>query len=302
MQNKKSLGQHWLRDRAILMSIAELAFADASGSGTLDAPDGINESGTARIASEAAISGYDQNRVTSPVTTGARNVSEGSNSRGAVLEIGPGLGTLTSALLRYFDTVTSIEFDPDLARKLPASFPGKNLTVINANFLDFPLDQSYDAIVGNIPYYITSPIIRHILSAPVLPKVAVLLIQKEVAERIAAPAGDHTILSVSTQAYAEVTLGPVVGRKLFTPPPKVDSQVIILRPRRHPLLTEEEIRFAKLAFSSPRKKITSTLPFALHLPREDIIEALSQVGLTPDARPADLNLTDWPKLRQILTK
>ena len=100
------------------------------------------------------------------------------------LEIGPGLGTLTSSLLRRFDKVTAVEFDENLAKNLPKSFPGKNLEVINADFLKFDLEAvaAPYSIAGNIPYYITSPIIEKILRAANRPAKVVLLIQKEVAE------------------------------------------------------------------------------------------------------------------------
>ena len=146
------------------------------------------------------------------------------------VEIGPGLGTLTSSLLKNFDKVLAIEYDERLAKNLPNSFPGKNLEVLNADFLNFDLNKINESYVvaGNIPYYITSPIILKLLETENLPKRIVLLIQKEVAERIAATAGNHTVISLSVQNRAYVELGPVVGRELFTPPPKVDSQVIIL--------------------------------------------------------------------------
>lgn len=250
LKNKKSLGQNWLKDRATLLGIAELA-----------------------------------------------SVAEASESP-TVLEIGPGLGTLTSALFKFFDQVIAVEFDEELARKLPASFPGKNLEVIHANILDFDLGvlpNDYVA-VGNIPYYITSPIIMKLLTAKHKPARIVLMIQKEVAERIAAPVGDHTILSLAAQSYAAVELGPVVKRELFTPPPKIDSQVIILTPREQPLLTEDELAFAKQAFRNPRKKLTTTLPFATGQSRESIAETLQTLQINPDSRPQDLTHQNWHDL------
>lgn len=119
------------------------------------------------------------------------------------LEIGPGLGTLTSALLRQFAKVTSVEFDENLAKNLPKSFPGKNLEVINADFLKFDLEavEAPYVAAGNIPYYITSPIIEKLLSAKNKPKRIVLLIQKEVAERIAAFDGHQSLLSLFVQNH-----------------------------------------------------------------------------------------------------
>ena len=142
-----------------------------------------------------------------------------------VLEIGPGLGTLTSVLLNRAASVTSVEFDRELARKLPGQFPGKNLTVVNDDILQYDLGQMPAGykVAANVPYYITSKIVEKLMTAKNKPSVAVLLVQKEVAERIAAKPGDMSILAIAAQIYAEASLGSVVPAELFTPPPKVDS-------------------------------------------------------------------------------
>ena len=128
-----------------------------------------------------------------------------------VLEVGPGLGTLTSSLLKAAGSgkVLSIEFDPELAKKLPAQFPGKNLEVLNQDFLQFDLNslpKNYK-VAANVPYYITSKIIEKLLTADNKPQVAALLVQKEVAQRLAAKPGDMSILAVAAQIYAEISLG-----------------------------------------------------------------------------------------------
>lgn len=226
---------------------------------------------------------------------------EGENS-GFCLEIGPGLGTLTSSLLRRFGAVMAIEYDSNLAYNLPKSFPGKNLKVIHQNFLDFDLSALPPRyiVAGNIPYYITSPIIEKLLSSPNLPARIVLLIQKEVAERIVAEQGSHTLLSLSVQNRAFASLGPLVPRDEFTPPPKVDSQVIILDPRPEPIIPPEIFPFIKIGFSSPRKKLISNLSAGLKLERAQLQEAFQAVGLSIDLRPADLCHQDWFQLRQRL--
>ncbi len=213
------------------------------------------------------------------------------------LEIGPGLGTLTSSLLRVFPHVVSVEFDERLANNLPKSFPGKNLEVINQDFLKFDLSTipAPYVVAGNIPYYITSPIIMKILESENRPDRAVLLIQKEVAERIAADPGDHTILSLSVQNLAKVQLGPVVKKELFTPAPKVDSQVIILDPITAPAVSEDVIGFIKKGFSAPRKKLSKNLSF---VERDKLNIAFSNLGISENARPADLTLTEWQSLYQ----
>ncbi|UOG67337.1 16S rRNA (adenine(1518)-N(6)/adenine(1519)-N(6))-dimethyltransferase RsmA [Candidatus Nanosynbacter sp. HMT-352] len=219
-----------------------------------------------------------------------------------VLEIGPGLGTLTSRLLARANSVTAVEFDTDLARKLPGQFPGKKLTVVNQDILQFDLNQlpkNYK-VVANVPYYITSKIVEKLMTAENKPSIAVLLVQKEVAERIAAEAGNMSILSVSVQIFAEAELDIEVPRQFFTPPPKVDSQVVVLRTRNNPLITPEDqrdfFRIVKSGFSAKRKKLRSSLSGGLGIDKGVAEELLKNAGISPDARAEDLAIDDWKKL------
>ena len=219
-----------------------------------------------------------------------------------VLEIGPGLGTLTSRLLARANSVTAVEFDADLARKLPGQFPGKKLTVVNQDILQFDLSQlpkNYK-VVANVPYYITSKIVEKLMTAENKPSIAVLLVQKEVAERIAAEAGNMSILSVSVQIFAEVELDIEVPRQFFTPPPKVDSQVVVLRTRDNPLITSEDqrdfFRIVKAGFSAKRKKLRSSLSGGLGIDKSVAEELLKNAGISPDARAEDLAIEDWKRL------
>ena len=219
-----------------------------------------------------------------------------------VLEIGPGLGTLTSRLLARANSVTAVEFDADLARKLPGQFPGKKLTVVNQDILQFDLNQlpkNYK-VVANVPYYITSKIVEKLMTAENKPSIAVLLVQKEVAERIAAEAGNMSILSVSVQIFAEAELDIEVPRQFFTPPPKVDSQVVVLRTRDDPLITPEDqrdfFRIVKAGFSAKRKKLRSSLSGGLGIDKSVAEELLKNAGISPDARAEDLAIEDWKRL------
>lgn len=219
------------------------------------------------------------------------------------LEIGPGLGTLTSSLLKVFPSVIAIEYDPNLAHNLPKSFPGTKLTVINDDFLKYDLTtiaQPY-VVAGNIPYYITSPILHKLLTTPNLPQKITLLIQKEVAERIVATPGNHTILSLTTQNYATAELGPFVHKSFFTPPPKVDSQVIVLTPLPQPQVPDIALNLAKLGFSSPRKKLIGNLSASLHIDKKSLAKIFDSLNLDVNSRPADLSLQDWGKLSQNLS-
>lgn len=220
------------------------------------------------------------------------------------LEIGPGLGTLTSSLLRCFQKVLAVEYDERLAKNLPKSFPGKNLEVKNADFLKFDLNSvpTPFVVAGNIPYYITSPIIEKLLTAENPPERIVLLIQKEVAERIAAENGKESILSLMCKNRSLVTLGPVVRREYFTPPPKVDSQIIIFHPQKSPEVPEEVLNLARRTFRMPRKKLTANLSSSEGISRLAASEALISINVSPDSRPEDLSLKDWNALAQIIKK
>lgn len=220
------------------------------------------------------------------------------------LEIGPGLGTLTSSLLRQFTEVTAVEFDKRLADNLPKSFPGKNLAVFNEDFLKFSLDRMRApySVAGNIPYYITSPIIERLLEAQNKPEKIVLLIQKEVAERVGRKNGKNNVLSLFVENLAEVTLSEVVKKEYFTPPPKVDSQIIVLTPRKSPLVPAEVIDFASRASRSPRKKLTANLSTSGLCSREKALECVRTLNISENARPEDVSLTEWKALADLIKK
>lgn len=219
-----------------------------------------------------------------------------------VLEIGPGLGTLTSRLLRRARKVVAVEFDADLARKLPGQFPGKKLEVHHADILDFDLDTlpAGYKVVANVPYYITSKIVEKLMTANNKPSVAVLLVQKEVAQRLAARPGDYSVLAISAQIYAEVSLGVFVGREYFTPPPKVDSQVVILKTRPRPLVQPEDekalFRVVKAGFASRRKKLRSSISAGLAISKPDAEAILRHANINPEKRAEDLSIDEWLRL------
>ena len=223
-----------------------------------------------------------------------------------VLEIGPGLGTLTSVLLAQAAKVVAVEFDPELARKLPGQFPGKNLRVYNEDFLTFDLSQLPEnyKVVANVPYYITAKIIAHLLASPSRPARAVLLVQKEVAERLAAKPGAMSVLAVSAQVVCEVTLGPIVTAKYFTPPPKVDSRVVVLSIRPRSLLSDisesEFYRVVKAGFGERRKKLRSSLSGGLRISKEEAESLLASAGISSDDRAQDLSIEQWIKLVRVV--
>lgn len=223
-----------------------------------------------------------------------------------VLEIGPGLGTLTSELLRRAKKVVAIEFDAELARKLPGQFPGKDLEVVNSDILSYDLSHLPTGykVAANVPYYITSKIVQLLMTAENKPLVAVLLVQKEVAERLAAQPGNMSILAVSAQLFADVTLGDVVPAALFTPPPKVDSQVVILKTRQQPFLTDvsekDFFRVVKAGFAAKRKKLRSSLAGGLGISKDQAVVYLQAAGINADDRAEDLSLAQWHALTRVV--
>jgi 16S rRNA (adenine1518-N6/adenine1519-N6)-dimethyltransferase len=227
-------------------------------------------------------------------------------SSDTVLEIGPGLGTLTSEILRRVGRVVAVEFDSELATKLPKQFPGKNLEVVNADILSFDLNSLIAGykVVANVPYYITNKIVQMLMTAKNKPEVAVLLVQKEVAERLAANQGDMSILSVSAQVFADIYLGKVVPAKLFTPPPKVDSQVVVLKTKKLTIfetINETEFfRVVKAGFSAKRKKLRSSLSGGLNISKTDAEMLLTRAQINPDFRAEQLTIDDWARLVKTL--
>lgn len=281
LKNNKSLGQHWLNDRAILDAIADLATGLISKEPSFE---GRAERGSASPSAEKSV---------------ATDFSDAARER-TVLEIGPGLGTLTSSLLKRFNQVIAVEYDPRLAQNLPKSFPGKNLKVINEDFLKFDLSsiKAPYVAVGNIPYYITSPIITKLLDTSNQPQKIVLLIQKEVADRILEGPGRHTYLSLSVQSKAEVSPGFLVPKEYFTPPPKVDSAVIVMTPRQIPLLSPKALNLAKQGFKNPRKKLINNLPYD----KSNLSPIFKELNISETARPAALDHETWQKLQNCLDK
>ncbi len=297
---KKSLGQHWLHDAGSLAAMSEAAEVQAGD---------------------------------------------------AVLEVGPGLGTLTEVLLARGAHVTAVEFDDELASELvhnlltrsqsaviakdrpPELDSGSNknditkgdadntwipdprkilhgaaqvrndkLQVVNEDILKFNLlglPKNYK-VCANIPYYLTSNLIRRMLESENPPLIMALLIQKEVAERIAAGPGEMSILAVATQFYAEVKLCELVPAELFTPPPKVDSQIIQIKRRATPLFpdvdTKKFFHLVRAGFSEKRKKLRSSLSGGLQISKIEADELLEKANISPDARAQELTIDNWHQL------
>jgi 16S rRNA (adenine1518-N6/adenine1519-N6)-dimethyltransferase len=219
-----------------------------------------------------------------------------------VLEIGPGPGTLTQKLVQNAKQVTAVEFDEDLARELPMRVPANNLQVVRQDILGFDLTSlppDYK-VVANIPYYLTSNLLRNLCESPNHFSTAAILIQKEVAERVCAQPGSMSLLSVSVQFYCEAWLDLLVPAELFTPPPKVDSQILRLKFRTRPLFPEVDtrvfFRVVKAGFSQRRKTILNSLSAGLQISKPQTIGILAVAGILPSVRAQNLSLSDWHNL------
>ncbi|MDP8981569.1 MAG: 16S rRNA (adenine(1518)-N(6)/adenine(1519)-N(6))-dimethyltransferase RsmA [Acidobacteriota bacterium] len=217
-----------------------------------------------------------------------------------VIEIGPGRGSLTAHLLNKAERVVAIEIDPVLAQYLTAHFrETTSLQVVQADVLKADLSQWGPATVaGNLPYYITSPIVEKVLGLGPLLQRAIFLVQKEVAERLTAAPGsrDYGYLSVATQFYADARLLFAVPRDAFRPPPKVESAIVLLEPKAS-LPVEDPSRFLEFVgrcFRHKRKTLRNNL--SEFYPRELLDKAPG-----PGRRAEQLSIPDflelWQKLR-----
>jgi 16S rRNA (adenine1518-N6/adenine1519-N6)-dimethyltransferase len=221
-----------------------------------------------------------------------------------VLEIGPGLGTLTQYLVKRASKVIAVEFDHELARGLPRRVVANNLQVVQSDILRFDVTQlpSRYKVVANIPYYLTSNLIRVLSESSNPPQSATLLVQKEVAERVAARPGGMSMLSVTAQMYFEPSLDMIVPAELFTPPPKIDSQILHLQHRGTPLFKNTDsrhlFRVVKSGFSNRRKTLLNSLSGGLHLSKDETRELLQASNIDPQRRPQDLSLEEWICLAQ----
>ncbi len=229
-------------------------------------------------------------------------VAAGVGETDTVLEIGPGLGSLTEKLVACADQVVAIEFDMTLAATLPSRMAADNLQVIHSDILRYDLTSlpAGYKLVANIPYYLTSNLLRMLSESSNPPEKAAILVQKEVAERVAAPAGGMSLLSVTAQFYWHVSLGRVVKAVLFTPPPKVDSQILCLQRRGKPLYPDVEpklfFQLAKAGFGERRKTLRNSLSGGLHLDKPATEVLLRTAGLDAGLRAQNLTLDQWHRL------
>lgn len=231
-----------------------------------------------------------------------------------VLEVGPGLGVLTDALARSAGRVVAVELDPGM-RAVLAQVLGAhaNVAIVGADILEVePADvlalppeaggtwPCYK-LVANLPYQITSAVLRHLLEARVRPERAVIMVQKEVAERILAGPGAMSVLAVAVQVYARPSLVSIVPADAFYPAPKVDSAVLRLDVFPEPLVATEHLpsffRVVRAGFGQKRKQLKNSLASGLALEPEAALHLLAAAGIEPRRRAETLSLEEWAALR-----
>ncbi len=227
-----------------------------------------------------------------------------------VLEVGAGIGTLTLALAEAGADVTAVELDPALARiatHRAASL--ENVRVREANILHTDVSTLVDvgrdyAVVANIPYYITAPILRHFLERVARPRAMILMVQREVGERLAARPGKMSALTVFAQVYATVELVRVVSASSFMPPPEVASAIIRLRLHESPPVPYAELPYfftvVKAGFSAKRKMLHNALDHGLPNSTGVIEVALDEAGIERTRRAETLSLREWRTLAMAL--
>ena len=226
-----------------------------------------------------------------------------------VLEIGAGLGSLTRLLAAKAGSVIAIEIDPHLFPALRSvTEPFDNVRLIQGDILEISPGELFSEagykVVANIPYYITSAVIRHLLEALVRPKRIVLTMQREVAERILNHDEKMSLLSLSVQVYGTAQIASHIPAECFYPRPKVDSSVLVIDVDPEPRLDRDETRrlfkLAHLAFNQKRKMLRSSLRPALGEDLETVSSELLAAGIDPRQRPETLSLEDWVRLIEVV--
>ena len=234
-----------------------------------------------------------------------------------VLEVGPGLGLMTRRLAEAARAVVAVELDRRMVAILAERLADlANVHVVQADILEVDPARTVAGAIGaavegleykvvaNLPYYITSAALRHLLEGFRRPTLLTVMVQREVAQRIVAGPGDMSLLSLSVQVYGRPEVVARVPAGAFYPPPKVDSAVVRIRVYEEPLAPEEALerlfRVARAGFEQKRKQLVNSLSANLRLSREAATEALARAGIAPTARPQTLSVADWLRLAEAL--
>jgi 16S rRNA (adenine1518-N6/adenine1519-N6)-dimethyltransferase len=222
-----------------------------------------------------------------------------------VLEIGPGLGSLTHLLAKSAARVVAVELDRHLVNALEEILqPYSNVELLRADILEVNLNELFSEpgylVVANIPYYITSALLRQLLETQHPPVRLVLTIQKEVAERICSDAGNLSLLALSVQVYGKPSITATIPAGAFYPAPKVDSAVVRVDIYPEPLIQREKLdsffALTKAGFSQKRKTLSNALSGGMHWEKDITVDLLIKSGIDPQRRAQTLTLPEWKNL------
>ena len=227
-----------------------------------------------------------------------------------VMEIGPGLGVLTRELARQAGRVITVELDSSLASALKQTLASaKNVTVVDGDILKLEpaallggQEMANYKVVANLPYYITSAVLRHFLEAKIKPGVMVVMVQKEVAEAIVAKPGRMSLLSVSVQFYGEPVIVSYVPARCFYPAPEVDSAILRITLYPQPVVAASDsvgfFRLVRAGFCASRKQLANSLAQGLELPKAEVLPLLEKAAIISKRRAETLTVTEWAQLWQ----
>ena len=225
------------------------------------------------------------------------------NLQDIVLEIGPGMGALTEQIAKKARKVIAIEKDDRMCRFLREKFKDfKNIEIINKDILKFnnySLPTTHYKLISNLPFYITAPVIRKFLESKNPPKEMILIIQKEVAQRICSKPGKMSILAVSVQFYSDVKTLSYISKRAFSPKPKVDSAIIKIKPKGYKV-NKKFFKLVKAGFSQPRKQLINNLSKQLKINKEKISSLLLSKKIKPTQRAESLTINNWIDLLKVL--
>lgn len=236
--------------------------------------------------------------------------SAGLTPQDVVVEVGPGLGLLTRELAKRVGRVIAVELDVQLVAVLKRTLSSfTNVFIVQADILKVPpgelvgrycVEDAGYKVVANLPYYITSPVLRHFLEASLKPQLMVVMVQREVGEAIVASSGNMSLLSVSVQFYAKPRLIVYVPAQSFYPPPKVDSVVLRLEFLPQPAVVVDDVAgffdIVRRGFSSPRKQLHNSLAQGLGVSAAPVVSLLKRVGIESQRRAETLTLEEWAKV------
>ncbi len=229
-----------------------------------------------------------------------------------IIEVGPGLGILTEHLANAAGRLIAVEKDRRLARYLRKKFQNNpRVEIVESDILKFTprhysLQTTHYKLAGNLPYYLTSRLLKTALEEWPLPHLAVFMLQKEVAQRIVAKPPHMSLLAVSVQYFSEPEIISYVSKGSFYPVPKVDSAIVRLMTKDQGLKpkTEREkfFKVVKAGFAGKRKQLVNNLATVFKIPKAETEKKLLAAGIAPSRRAETLNLAEWAKLAKILAK